>query len=231
VKKVAVIQSNYIPWKGYFDIINDADLFVFYDDVQFTKNDWRNRNMIKTPQGRKWLSIPVGSKIHRLIHEVKIDDTAWGQKHWQTIYQFYSQAPYFANYKEFFEHVYLEKTWENLSDLNQFLIKHIAYYLTIKTKFMDSRELHISGSKQQRLLDLLKAVGADTYISGPAAQRYIDLNTWEETGIKLVYKNYEGYPEYPQLYPPFNHFVSVIDLLFNVGPDASYYIWGWRQTG
>ena len=101
---MAVIQSNYIPWKGYFDIINDADLFVFYDDVQFTKNDWRNRNIIKTPLGNKWLSVPVGKKIHRLICDVRIDDSEWGKKHWHTICQFYSRAPYFKDYAQFFEH-------------------------------------------------------------------------------------------------------------------------------
>lgn len=227
-----MIQSNYIPWKGYFDIIHDADLFVFYDDVQFTKNDWRNRNIIKTSQGNKWLSVPVGSKIHRLIHQVEINNPAWGKKHWQTIRQYYSRSPYFADYAPFFEQIYLEKTWDNLSELNQFLIKNISrLFLDIKTDFMDSRQINVSGCRQQRLLELLKKTGAGIYISGPAALEYIDENTWAQSGIEIIYKDYTGYPEYPQRYPPFDHFVSIIDLLFNVGPDAPYYIWGWRQTG
>lgn len=229
MKKVAVIQSGYLPWKGYFDIIHDVDLFIFYDDVQFTKNDWRNRNIIKTPAGNKWLSIPVGSKIHRLICEVKMPEKDWGQKHWCTIVQFYGRAPYFKNYKDFFQYVYLERTWDTLSELNQYLIKHIANFLGIATEFMDSCQIEAEGSRQQRLINLLTAIQADVYISGPAGKNYIDETTWAETGIKLIYKDYEGYPEYPQLYPPFNHFVSIVDLLFNTGPDAPYYIWGWRK--
>lgn len=166
-----------------------------------------------------------------MICDVKINDSEWGKKHWQTIYQFYSRAPYFKDYSEFFKHVYLETAWDSLSELNQFLIKHISqHFLNIETTFMDSRDLLLSGVRQQRLLNLLDAVGADVYISGPAAQKYIDEKSWEKTGIKLVYKNYDGYPEYSQLYPPFNHFVSIIDLLFNVGPRAPYYIWEWRQV-
>ncbi len=231
MKKVGVIQSNYIPWKGYFDIIRDVDLFIFYDDVQYTKNSWRNRNKIKTSQGVCWLTIPVGSREDRLICDVQFADENWAKTHWTTLKQAYSKSPFFKRYQSFFEHVYLESKWTNLSDLNQFLIKTIAReFLGIETQFMDSREVHAEGEKLDRLIDLLSKVGATLYVSGPTAQAYIDDRRFVEAGIELVYKDYSGYPEYSQQFPPFEHAVSIVDVLFNCGPDASHYVWGWRQA-
>lgn len=231
MKKVAVIQSNYIPWKGYFDIIHDVDLFIFYDDVQYTKNDWRNRNRIKTVQGANWLTIPVGSPEQRLIYQVEPANDHWPRKHWATIQQSYSKTPYFKRYRDFFEHVYTQAKWTNLSELNQFLIKTISReYLGIKTEFRDSREFSPTGENAHRLLDLLQKVGATLYVSGPTAKNYLDEQEFVDTGIELVYKDYSGYPEYPQPFPPFEHKVSVVDLLFNCGSEAPFYIWGWREV-
>lgn len=230
MKKVAVIQSNYIPWKGYFDIIHDVDLFIFYDDVQYTKNDWRNRNKIKTTQGVRWLTIPVGSPEQRLICEVELNDIHWPRKHWTTIQQSYSKAPYFRQYRGFFENVYTQTTWTNLSELNQFLIKTISSeFLGIRTEFRDSREFCLAGEKGDRLLDLLQQAAATLYVSGPLAKDYLNEQRFVDAGIKLVYKDYSGYPPYPQTIPPFEHQVSVLDVLFNCGPEAPHYIWGWRE--
>jgi len=227
---VVVLQSNYLPWKGYFDLVHDADLFVFYDDVQFTKSDWRNRNKIKSPQGTEWLTVPVGVDVDRLIHEVEIKDSIWQGKHWKTIQQRYGKCPHFARYRPFFEEVFLVGKWTNLSELNQHLIRSISHdLLGLDTEFRDSREFQASGRKLDRLLDLLIRTGARRYISGPAAKDYIVPAQFEEAGIELVWKDYSGYPEYPQRFPPFTHGVSILDLLFNVGPDAPWYIWGWRQ--
>ncbi|OGL46810.1 MAG: hypothetical protein A2W05_05360 [Candidatus Schekmanbacteria bacterium RBG_16_38_10] len=231
MKRVAILQSNYIPWKGYFDIIHDVDLFIFYDDVQFTKNDWRNRNKIKGISGTQWLSIPVGTNLNRLICEVEIKDRFWQKNHWKTIMQFYQNAPYFSLYKDFFQHVYLGQEWNNLSELNQFMITHISTeFLGIKAEFKDSREYRVTGERLDRLITLLQNTKADTYISGPSARNYIAENRFHEERIKLIYKDYGNYLEYPQLYPPFYHNVSIIDLLFNTGSNAPYYIWGWRDT-
>lgn len=230
MKKVAVIQSNYIPWKGYFDIIHDVDTFIFYDDLQFTKNDWRNRNKIKTPRGAEWMSIPVGTDLRRLICEVELPDHAWQQRHWSLLRMHYEKAPHFQAYRPFLEDVLLTRSWPNLSELNHFLIRAIARdFLGITTEFLDSRAFKLQGQKQERLVDLLEKAGADVYVSGPAARDYIDPAVFESAGIELVYKSYAGYPEYPQMHPPFEHGVTILDLLFNVGPQAPEFIWGWRE--
>lgn len=232
-KNVVVLQSNYIPWKGYFDLIHDADVFIFYDDVQFTKNDWRNRNKIKNPQGTTWVSVPVGADENRLICDVEIKDASWQTKHWKTILQNYGKCPHFSRYHDFFEDIYLGRNWKYLSGLNQHLIRTISHdLLGLTTTFRDSREFYASGQKLDRLLELVTEAGADRYVSGPAAKDYIDdPSRFTDSGIELVWKDYSGYPEYPQRYPPFEHGVSILDLLFNVGPDAPWYIWGWREGG
>lgn len=231
MKRVAVIQSNYVPWKGYFDIIQSVDLFIFHDDLQYTKNDWRNRNKIKTPAGAAWMTIPVGTSEHRLICEVELKDASWQKKHWNLLSTHYAGAPHFRTYSEFFRDVYLGTRWNDLSSLNQQLIMRISRELLgIRTEFRDSRELRPEGAKQDRLLDLLEKAGADSYLSGPAAKDYIEPERFAAAGIELLWQSYAGYPEYPQLYPPFEHGVSILDLLFNVGPDAPYYVWGWRTA-
>ena len=231
MKKVAIIQSNYIPWKGYFDIIHDVDLFVFLDDVQYTVRDWRNRNKIKTAQGLRWLTVPVGSDRDRLIYEAQIVDPNWARSHWEMLRQNYSKTPHFKTYKDCFEQFYLGREWCNLSDMNQHLIRMISRdILGLKTEFKDSREFNAQGHKLDRLLDLLVKTGAGYYLSGPSAMDYIEPSRLAEVGIELHYKDYAGYPEYPQLFPPFDHGVSVLDLLFNCGPDAPFFIWGWRAS-
>jgi hypothetical protein len=227
---VVVLQSNYIPWKGYFDLIHDADLFIFYDDLQYTKNDWRNRNKVKASNGPEWITIPAGSDTNRLICEVELKDSTWQQKHWRTLLQNYRNSPHFMRYQAFFEDFFLGHRWHNLSEMNQRLIRHIAVeFLGIQTAFQDSRAYPLSGQKQDRLLELLGRAGAERYISGPAAKSYIEPERFKAAGIELVWKDYSGYPKYPQRFPPFEHGVSILDLLFNVGPDAPRHIWGWRD--
>ena len=231
-KRVAVLQSNYIPWKGYFDIVHDVDLFIFYDDLQYTKNDWRNRNKIKTDKGPEWLSIPAGSSADRLICEVELHDSSWQKKHWKTILQHYGKCPHFSRYQPLFEEIYLGRKWSNLSEFNHHLIRIISSdILNLSTVFHDSREYPLTGQKLDRLMNLVTQSGADSYISGPAAKDYIDTSRFDAAGVELVWKDYSGYPAYPQRFPPFEHAVSILDLLFNVGPDAPWYIWGWRDGG
>jgi hypothetical protein len=224
-KKVVVLQSNYLPWKGYFDLVSKADLFIFYDDVQFTKNDWRNRNKIKTPGGVEWISIPCGTDLKRLINQVEITKHDWQQDHWNRIKLNYSKAPFYKFCEEFFEKFYKASTWHNLSQLNQHLIISISrQYLGLKTEFTNSTEYGLAGTRQERLIDLLKKAGATEYISGPAAKDYISTDAFDQANIKLTWMDYSNYPEYNQLYPPFVHAVSIIDVLFNTGPDAIRYV-------
>lgn len=228
--RVAVLQSCYLPWKGYFDIIAAVDLFIFYDDVQFTKNDWRNRNQIKTQAGKQWISIPVGTDLNRLIQDVALTDPTWQAKHWATLKQNYGKAPQFAALKPFLEEVYLGTTWTNLSALNQFLTERIARdFLGLTTRFERSSQYQLQGIRQERLLDLLRQVGATWYLSGPSGAAYLDAGLFRERGIELAYQSYQGYPEYPQFHPPFEHGVSIVDLLFQVGTRAPEFIWGWRS--
>lgn len=231
MSRVVVLQSNYIPWKGYFDLIHDADTFIFYDDVQFTHSDWRNRNKILMPGGLKWLTIPTGTNLNRLIHEVVLKDAGWQARHWEAIRQSYRKAPYFSQYRDFFEHYYLGNSWSSLSVLNQNMIRGIARELLgIRTRFDDSCNYELSGRRQDRLLELLGKCGARSYISGPAAKSYLEQHRFDAAGIELVWKDYSGYPPYQQQgSQAFEHGVSILDLLFNVGPAAPYYIWGWRE--
>ena len=227
-KKTAILQSNYIPWKGYFDLINRVDEFIFYDSVQYTKNDWRNRNLIKTPQGLLWLSIPIKTKGHisnRInINEAQTTDNRWRKKHWACIANNYSKAPYFKDYKDIFKALYLDDDERFLAGINYKFILKINEILGIKTKISYSEDFVLNGNKTERLVNLCLQTKASEYISGPAAKNYIDENLFNEAGIKLSWMDYSGYREYRQLYPPFTHGVSVLDLIFNCGSNAVRYI-------
>lgn len=225
MKRVAILQSNYIPWKGYFDIISQVDLFVFHDDLQYTKNDWRNRNKIKTAQGLEWVTIPCGTSEKRLICEVELADHSWQKKHWTRIKQSYQESPYFQEFRDFLEDVYLTKTWTNLTELNQYLIQKISRdFLGIETPFSDSRSYHLTLKKADRVRELLEKCGATHYLSGPSAKDYLSEEFLAESGIQLEWMNYNDYPEYPQLHGDFVHQLSIIDLLMNTGSQAINFI-------
>lgn len=225
-KKVAICQSNYIPWKGYFDLISKVDLFIFHDDLQYTKNDWRNRNLIKTQNGLKWITIPCGSNEKRLINEVVIEDPSWQKKHWQMIKLNYKKATYFNEYKDFFEEFYLNNEWKSLSELNQFLIINIVkrFLNNNKTKFEKSEKYNLKSAKDKRLIELLKKSKATHYYSGPAAKNYIKDSAFENSEIKIHWMNYKNYKIYDQLYGKFEHQVSILDLLFNLGKESKHYL-------
>jgi len=224
MKRVAILQSNYLPWKGYFDIAAAVDLFIFHDDLQYTKNDWRNRNLIKTSGGLKWLTIPCGTSEKRLICEVTLDASDWQMKHWRQIEAAYHAAPFFGEFAPYFKDIFLKNVWRSLSELNQRLIRDIAQFLAIDCRFDDSRAYHLQHRKAKRVLELLQKTGAASYLSGPAAKKYLNQDDFEQAGIELRWADYSGYPEYPQLYPPFRHEVSIIDLLFNTGSAARNYL-------
>jgi hypothetical protein len=228
--KAAIIQSNYLPWKGYFDIIHDVDTFVFLEDVQYTKNDWRNRNIVKTPQGTTWITVPVLGGIHQMIYETKIDNSQnWAEKHMKTIQRNYAAAPYYHSYRDEINSIYAVNAL-TISELNIASIKIICKLLDLTTRFVNSVNLRVGGHKDDKLVEICQQIGAEEYLSGPAAKDYIDNSKFRNAGISLQYKDYSGYPEYPQLWGEFIHAVSIIDLICNCGEKAGNFIWGWRES-
>jgi hypothetical protein len=220
---IAISQSNYIPWKGYFDLIARVDEFLLLDEVQYTRRDWRNRNQIKTANGLLWLSVPVQTKgrYKQRIDETVVADPAWPRKHWAAITQAYRTSPYFASLRERWELAYRElEEVERLSDLNRRLIELACEDLGIMTPIKWSTEYPSADGATERLLALCLAAGATEYLSGPAAKSYLDVKRFEEKGVRVRWMDYAGYPEYPQLYGQFIHNVSVLDLLFNTGSRA-----------
>lgn len=225
-----ILQPSYVPWRGYFHQIQKADFFVFYDDVQYDKHGWRNRNRIKTRQGPQWLTIPVKNKgaieHQRQLREIEIDwGRPWNKKHLLTVQQAYQRAPYYHQWAPFLEEVY-SRTATHLTPFTMDLTIDLARRLSIfHTRFLRSSELSISGQRTQRLIGIVKHLGCDRYVSGPSARDYLEAEQFAEAGISLEYMAYD-YPDYPQLYPPFDPHVSVLDLLFMTGPEAGKHIWG-----
>jgi hypothetical protein len=223
-KKVAILQSNYIPWKGYFDFIAKADVFVIYDEVQYTKNDWRNRNMIQTASGLQWITVPVRQvSLDQKICESKIFTDNWSKKHISTLQGNYTKAPHFKSYKDQIFSLY-ENQSSFISEVNVAFIKGICEILGIKTEIIDSRELKLEGNRNIRLIEACKKLNATTYISGPAAKSYLDTEFFKKEGIEVDWMDYSGYKEYKQVFEPFQHSVSVLDLIFNTGAMAKNYM-------
>ncbi|MCT4582607.1 MAG: WbqC family protein [Flavobacteriales bacterium] len=223
MKKAIITQSNYIPWKGYFDAINSVDVFVVYDEMQYTKRDWRNRNKIKTANGLKWMSIPVSvkGKFNQKINETLISDQDWGKKHWQLLKQVYGKAPFFNEYKDIFEKIYLNCNFEMLSDVNVIFIDEICKLLGIETEIIFSKDLNLQGDKTEKLLNVCLDLKVTDYYSGPAAKAYMDVGLFEAKGVQVHWFDYSGYPEYSQQYGAFEHGVTILDLIFNEGVEGA----------
>ena len=226
MKKIAILQSNYIPWKGYFDLIAAVDEFILYDEMQYTRRDWRNRNQIKTPQGVQWLTVPVQvkGKYHQTIQETVLDGTDWAAAHWKTLIQNYRRTPHFDEIAAWLEPLYINQTNTHLSELNRLFIESICRYLNIKTIISNSWDYTLIEGKTERLADLCLQANGTEYISGPAAKDYIDPTVFSDNGLKLTWFDYLNYPKYPQLWGEFTHGVSILDLLFNCGKDTPSYM-------
>lgn len=225
---VVILQPSYIPWRGTFDQVRLADLFIFYDDVQYDKRGWRNRNQIKTAQGRQWLTIPVhshGVQEGIPIKDVRIDwQQPWAEKHLKSLIFAYNKAPYFSDHLPWLQSIYQRRD-EYLADFTIWLTIEIARRLGFShTRFLRSSEIPgIDGQKTDRLVQILQRVGATHYISGPSASDYIQPEKFAQANISLEYMQY-NYPEYPQLHPPFDPEVSILDLMFMTGSGAASFI-------
>lgn len=225
-KRIAIVQSNYIPWKGYFDLIAATDEFILYDDAQYTRRDWRNRNQIKTPQGVQWLTVPVKVKgrYHQSIRETEIDGTQWAQQHRTRLRQNYARAPHFARYAEQLEALYLNGRHDTLSALNLAMLAWINRQLGIATRISSSSDYTLEGDRTDKLLNLCLQAGATEYLSGPAARDYLDESRFAAEGIAVRWFDYPAYPPYAQLWGEFVHGVTVLDVLFHCGPEARRHV-------
>jgi len=227
-RRIAIVQSSYIPWKGYFDLMRQVDEFILYDDAQYTRRDWRNRNRIKTKDGLLWLTIPVEvkGKFTQAIKDVCVSDRSWNDRHFKTIVSAYGRAPHFGETRDAFEELYRGATSQGLGEINRRLIDGLAAMLGIPTKVSSSTDYELPEGRVERLVALCRQAGATEYLSGPSARDYIsrDERLFADAGIQVSYIDYTGYPEYPQLYPPFVHQVSVIDLIVHTGSAAREYL-------
>ncbi len=224
IMRAVVLQSNYLPWKGYFDLIGSADVFVYYDEVQYTKNDWRNRNRIYTKNGLQWLTIPVSRDSVKLkISEVRLPEVRWQEDHFKILHHGYRAARFFHQLEPLLHDFYRARTWTLLSELNRYCTGVIARLLGLTARFLDSKNFNLTGDRVERLVSLLRQIGATEYLSGPSARAYLNGSEplFDQAGIRLLFKSYEGYPEYQQLRAPFEHAVSIVDVLANVElPDS-----------
>jgi hypothetical protein len=205
--------------------MREATHLVLYDDMQYTKRDWRNRNMLITPNGPKWLSIPINvkGKYHQKINETQVSDNNWGHNHWNFIKNNYIKSPYFKEYQHHFIDLYLNPSSSYLSDINLDFIKKIITLLEIDIKIIPSKEFNLKGDKTEKLVNVCKELNAEKYYTGPAAKNYMDESLFINNNIEIEYYNPSGYPEYKQQWDGFDHAVSILDMFFNLGPETIKY--------
>src|SRR5512139_694547 len=219
--RVVILQPGYLPWLGFFEQFYRSDLFVIYDDVQFDRRGWRHRNRIKGPAGAQWLTVPVLKKgrFAQTIRETRIDTTmAWQRKHLGSLRACYAHAPYFDSYYPGVEHL-LQNSWEFLLDLDMALIEVLLGCLGLRRPVQLASEIGGSGRSTERLYEICRAVGASRYLTGEAAKDYLDETLFSAGGIQVEYQHYD-HPVYRQLFGAFTSHLSLLDLLFNHGPDS-----------
>lgn len=226
-KTVAIVQSSYIPWKGYFDLINSVDEFVLYDDMQYTRRDWRNRNRIKSLAGSKWLTlaVEVKGKYSQKINQTLVADPDWATQHWNKLANAYGKAPFFEQCRGMVHDWYSQAAHSiRLSDINRFFIVKICDFLAITTKISSSSDYRLTDGKSERLLRLCLDTGADTYLSGPSAREYLNVEMFNQRGVAVQWMDYGDYKTYPQLSDEFEHAVTILDVIFNCGPRSREYV-------
>lgn len=221
---VMVSQSNYLPWKGYFDLVRRADVLVLLDNVQFTRRDWRSRNLIKTPHGVEWLTVPVRTPGGRRtsVSEAEISDSRWAQSHLRAIELSYRPTPYFEQVFGFI-HERLNPKEVLLSNLNEQLLRALLTFMELDVEVRTSRGPAEEVNPSKRILDLVQRARGTRYLSAPAARAYLDTDIFAEAGVDVDFFEYPQYPEYAQVWPPFRHDVSIVDTLFHLGR-------GWRSA-
>ena len=215
-----VSQSNYLPWKGYFDLVRRADVLVLLDNVQFTRRDWRSRNMIKTPSGVQWLTVPVCAPAGRMtsVSEAEISDEGWAKSHLRAVELSYRRTSHFEQVFGVLEEcLYQGDTL--LSNLNERILRTLFEFMNIDVEIQVARGPVMEVDPSERILDLVQRAGGARYISGPAARSYLDTSIFAGAEVEVDFIDYPSYPEYQQLWPPFRHDVSIVDVLFHLGHD------------
>lgn len=215
---LVVLQPGYLPWLGFFDQLVRSDIFVYYDDVQFDKHGWRNRNRIKSPNGPHWLTVPVlnKGKFGQTNLDVEIDNRqSWARKHIATIRQFYAKSPYLKLYLPELEDVLLSR-WNNLVELDLAVVDLMCIWLKIKRKIVRSSELGVTGTQSKRLLRFCQHFGATNYLSGDSAINYLDVDLFASSGIRIEWQKF-SHPVYPQLHGEFVPYLSALDMILNMG--------------
>ncbi|MEA2786225.1 MAG: hypothetical protein QOF71_2329 [Candidatus Eremiobacteraeota bacterium] len=222
MKRIAVTQSNYLPWKGYFDTIASVDEVVLLDRVQYTRRDWRNRNLIKTRAGLRWITVPVRSKgcYRQAIDETIVDGHAWIAQHLAAVRHAYARAAAFSEEFPWLEALLRSAPGNTISSLNRALIEGVCARLGIVTKIRDAREFNLPDDRNERLLAICAQAGAAEYVSGPTAKAYLDADLFARRGVRIRWKSYARYPPYKQPHPPFEHRVSIVDTLMCTGSAA-----------
>lgn len=228
MKRVAILQSSYLPWKGYFDLIGRVDELIVYDCAQYTKNDWRNRNQIKSSSGKTWLTVSVRHKhLEQSVDQVEIADPRCFRKHWSTFRQCYAKTPGITYCVEMLEPVFMSaSTCPTISAVNLRFIEVINGLLGIQPQISNARDYQLERGRNERLISLCRQAGADRYLSGPAARSYVDEALFSDHGITVEWMDYGSYPEYPQPHSPFDHHVSILDVLACTGDKAADYVKG-----
>ena len=229
-KKIAILQSNYIPWIGYFDIINSVDDFVIYDSVQYTKNDWRNRNQIKTANGPIWLTIPIATSKSstQSIREAKISDSNWTKKHWKSIELGMVRSPHFEKFRDdWFSWYQIASELDRLHDVNILFLNGICEQFGISTKLVFDSDISYSGkTPSEKLVSICISLNADIYLTGPAGLNYLNKEVFTEKGIGIEVMQYQHYKSYNQLYGGYIQNVTALNLLANVGADSYSHLLG-----
>jgi hypothetical protein len=229
--RISIIQSCYVPWRGFFDLIGRCDEYVILDHVQYVKRHWHNRNRINTATGPQWLTIPVITTGRRgqTIDAVKVEKP-WAEQHWRALELAYRRAPFFdamaPRVRDWYERAAKEQL---LTEINAIFLREIAVLLGLGTRFVRDTAYPVQGAKTERLVAIIRAAGAHCYLTGPSAKAYLDVPLLAGAGVAVEWMSYEGYPQYPQLHGSFEPAVSVLDLLFNVGPDAPQYLTALRR--
>jgi hypothetical protein len=222
--RVAIVQSCYVPWKGYFDLIRSCDHFILLEDVQYSRGQWRNRNQIKTAQGLKWISIPLrhSGTFPTLIHDMRVNDPDWMRRHYSILEQSYRASPGWKVLRDFLDAELLPRNEPTLSEVNESLTRSLCRLLGLETPITRSERYAVRcENPTERVVKLCQAVGGTRYLSGPGARSYIEEERFHDAGIALEYFDYSGYPEYPQPHGPFEHAVSILDVIACLGTDAA----------